>query len=148
MRRPGAGGFVEQAEQAGLALGRVLLRFLRALHGLIDGGQELAALPSESSAPALMSDSITRLFITRRSTFSQNSQKLAKRPPSSSRALRMESMALPPTFFTAARPKRMASPSGVTVRRELRAGDLHVGRLDADAHLAALADVLHHVVGL
>ena len=61
----------------------------------------------------MIRDSITRLFITRRSTFSQNSQKLRKRPPNSSRALMMDSMALPPTFLTAARPKRMASPCGV-----------------------------------
>ena len=85
-------------------------------------------VPSESSAPALISDSITRLFITRRSTFSQNSQKLLKRPPTSSRAFRMDSMALPPTFFTAARPKRIAA---LAVRRELRARNLHVRRLDA-----------------
>src|ERR1035441_3730451 len=48
--------------------------------------------------------------MTRKSTFSQNSQKLSNRPPASSRALMMDSMALPPTFLTAARPKRMASP--------------------------------------
>ena len=40
----GRGRFVEQAEEAGLALRRIFLRLLRALHGLVDGGHELAAL--------------------------------------------------------------------------------------------------------
>ena len=91
-----------------------------------------------------MSDSITRLFITRRSTFSQNSQKLLKRPPTSFACLDdgLDGVAA----YVLHRGK--AEANGVAVGRELRAGDLHVRRLDGDAHFAALADVLHDVVGL
>ena len=49
-----------------------------------------------------------------------------------------------PTFFTAARPKRIA----FAVRREVGVAHVDVGRLDGDAHFAALVDVLHHVVGV
>ena len=62
----------------------------------------------------MISDSITRLFITRKSTLSQNSQKLLKSPPASVRAFKIDSIAFPPTFFTAASPNRIACPSGAT----------------------------------
>ena len=70
-------------------------------------------LPSESIAPALINDSSTRLFISRRSTFSQNSHRLAKPvlpvACSSARAASTDSIALWPTFLIAARPNRIAS---------------------------------------
>ena len=63
-------------------------------------------------APLLTSDSITRLFSSRRSTFSQN-WKIDLNAPISLRAATIDSIALCPTFFTAASPKRIASPCGV-----------------------------------
>ncbi len=63
-------------------------------------------------APLLISDSITRLFSRCRSTFSQNWY-TDLNAPFSLRAFTIDSIALCPTFLTAASPKRMASPCGV-----------------------------------
>ena len=58
--------------------------------------------------------------------------------------LRMASTAFWPRFLTAPRPKRMAG----AVRREVPVARVHVRRQHRDAHLAALVDVLHHLVGV
>ncbi len=68
--------------------------------------------PSESKAPALMSDSIARLFATGVGTFLRKSWKPVKRP-FSSLACRMPETTLWPTLRTAPRPKRMSSPTAV-----------------------------------
>ena len=64
-------------------------------------------------APLLISDSSTRLFSSRRSTSSQNSKIDRKLRPSFLRAATIDSIAFPPTFFTAASPNRIAAPCGV-----------------------------------
>ena len=64
---------LEDAEQAVLARLRVALRFLRASMALSSTAISCARRPRESMAPLLISDSSTRLFSSRRSTFSQNS---------------------------------------------------------------------------
>ncbi len=76
-------------------------------------------------APALMSDSTTRLLTVRRSTRRQRSSRLVNGPAASevserpSRAATIASIAPSPTFLMAARPKRMAevpSASSSTVK--------------------------------
>src|SRR5579864_189058 len=104
--------FLKHAEEAMLAHFRVALRLLRAFHGFVQHGHDLCAIPKSSRAPALFKDSSTRLFSSRRSTFSQNS-KIELNLPSSLRADVIDSMALRPTFFTAASPKRIALSCGV-----------------------------------
>jgi hypothetical protein len=64
----------------------------------------------QSSAPALISDSIVRLLIACRSTRLMKSSTVANGPPSS-RACTMLSAAAPPTFFTVLSPKRMIGGS-------------------------------------
>ena len=63
--------------------------------------------------------------------------------PSFFRAATIDSIALRPTFFTAARPKRIAA----AMRREVGVGHIDVRRFDGNAHLAAFVDVLDHVIG-
>ena len=106
-----------------------------------------ARRPNESSAPALTSDSMTRLFSSRRSIFSQNSWKDAKLFPSCS-----ELRARGQDRFDGVAPDvldgREAEADRVSVRREVRVAEAHVGRLDGDLHLAAFLDVLHDVFRL
>ena len=65
-----------------------------------------------SKAPALTSDSISRLLHTCASTLSMKSLKSSNRPWDS-RASTMRSTTLWPTLRTAVRPKRMSVPTGV-----------------------------------
>ena len=67
-----------------------------------------ARLPKQSMAPALISDSSTRLFNNRRSTRSQKSHKLANSVPSA-RASIIDTIALCPTFLIPASPNPIAS---------------------------------------
>ena len=77
--------------------------------------------PVESKAPHLIRDSMTRLFTFFKSTRSQKSYREVKGP--SLRYSITASMALSPTFFTAASPKRILSPSTVkTLSLELMSG--------------------------
>ena len=102
---------------------------------------------SESKEPLLMKLSTTRRFTARRSTRSQNSNIDLNGPPAE-RAVRIASTAPSPTFLMAASPKRMACGAfAAGDHREEHARDsLHVRRQHRDAHGAALADVLHHLV--
>ena len=74
-----------------------------------------AACPIESSAPTLISASSTLRLHRRRSIRVQKSVSERNGPPSS-RAAMIDSMAPWPTFLTASRPKRIASPSTVNSR--------------------------------
>ena len=69
-------------------------------------------IPRESSAPALIKLSSTRRFTARGSTRSTTSVSEVNAPVSW-RACRIASTDPRPTFFTAARPNRMASPATV-----------------------------------
>ena len=64
---------LEYAEQAMLAGFRVTLGLLRRSMALSRTAINWPRRPNESMAPLLISDSSTRLFSSRRSTFSQNS---------------------------------------------------------------------------
>ena len=74
-----------------------------------------AACPIESSAPTLISASSTLRLHSRRSMRVQKSVSERNGPPSS-RAAMINSMAPWPTFLTASRPNRIASPSTVNSR--------------------------------
>ena len=69
----------DSGEQPALSRSRILLRLLRPFHRRpCPAPQTLCPRgPNPSIAPALISDSRTRLFSNRRSTLSQNSHKLA-----------------------------------------------------------------------
>jgi hypothetical protein len=69
----------------------------------VDLEQASPRIPRESKAPALISDSMTRLLSTLMSTFSQKSKKSVKRPLSR-RAAMIASTTCSPTFRTALRP--------------------------------------------
>ena len=72
---------VEDSKQPALALLQVALRLLRPLHRPIHGRHQLpACAPASPAQPALISDSITRLFITRRSTFSRELPEAVEAP--------------------------------------------------------------------
>ena len=75
------------------------------------------ACPSESNAPALISDSITRLLHTLTGTLRKKSAKLVN-ASLAVRAATIASTTLVPTFRTAARPNRMSPPTGVKVAAE------------------------------
>jgi hypothetical protein len=70
--------------------------------------------PSESNAPALISDSTTRLLQTSVGTLCMKSAKSANRP-CSRRAATIASTTWMPTLRTALSPNRMSSPTGVKV---------------------------------
>ncbi len=73
--------------------------------------------PSESNAPALMSDSMVRLLQTTAGTLSRKSVKDVN-APFSSRAAMIASTTLAPTLRIAVRPKRMSSPTAVNLAAE------------------------------
>ena len=73
--------------------------------------------PRESKAPHLMRLSTTRLLILRRSTREQKSRNDLNDPSLSLDSM-MDSIALSPTFFTAASPKRMFPPSTLKSRTD------------------------------
>ena len=72
---------------------------------------------SESKAPALTSDSITRLLHTIASTLVRKSPKSVNRP-FSRRAATTDSTTFPPTLRIALRPKRMSVPTGVKLESD------------------------------
>ena len=67
-----------------------------------------------SNAPALISDSMTRLLQTSAGTLSMKSLKSVNRPRSA-RARTISPTTLAPTLRIAVRPKRMSRPTGVNV---------------------------------
>src|ERR1022692_1025719 len=69
-------------------------------------------LPSVSNAPALISDSITRLLQTLTGTLRRKSEKLVKLPLAV-RAATMDSTTAAPTLRTAAMPNRISESTGV-----------------------------------
>ncbi len=77
----------------------------------------LRGWPSESNAPALTSDSITRLLHTVTGTLRRKSAKLVN-VPLDRRAASIASTTLMPTLRTAARPNLMSSPTGVKLAEE------------------------------
>ena len=94
-------------------------------------------------APLLISDSITRLFSSRRSTFSQNSKIDLEAPQFFARS--HDGLNRIPAHVLHC---RQPETNACSVRSEVRVGDIDIRRLDRDAHLAALVDVLHDVVSV
>ena len=138
------GHFIEEAEEAGLAELGVLLRFLGALHGFVDGGKERAAGAQRVEGAGLDE----RLDDAR---IHHAQVDLLAEFPEALEAAADFIAGLDDGFDGVAADvldRGQAEADGIAVRRELRAGDLHVGRLDRDAHLLALADVLDDVFGL
>ena len=99
------------------------------------------AWPSESNAPALMSDSMVRLLQTTAGTLSRKSVKDVN-APFSSRARTIASTTFAPTLRTAVRPNRMSLPTAVKLADdEFTSGGEH-----RDAHVPALAQVQRRLV--
>ena len=107
---------VEHAEEAVLAGGGVLLRFLGALDGLVEGGEDAGA-GAEAVERSGFAEGLEDALVH------EAEVDLVRRTPrgwkpcfpaawSSLRAAMMDSMALWPTFLMAARPKTMLSPWG------------------------------------
>src|SRR6266704_65622 len=103
---------------------------------------------NESKAPALTSDSITRLLHTTRGTLRRKSVKPVK-PPLDLRAAMIASTTLPPTLRIAARPNRMSCPTGANVATDsLTSGGStlmpirrHSLRYSADLSLSSATEV-------
>ena len=105
---------VEHAEEAVLARGGVALRFLRALHGLVECGEDLGAA-AEGVHRAGLDQRLQHALVQQAQV-----DLLAELPEAGEARLafcaqrfpcgKIDSMALWPTFLMAARPKRMASP--------------------------------------
>ncbi len=74
----------------------------------------LRGCPNESNAPALISDSITRLLHTLTGTLRRKSEKLVN-APLDVRAATIDSTTAVPTLRTAAMPNLMSSPTGVNI---------------------------------
>ena len=101
----------------------------------------LRGCPSESNAPALISDSMTRLLQTLTGTLRRKSAKLVN-APLAVRAATIASTTLVPTLRTAARPNLMS----LADRGEHRRRGVHVRRQHLDAHPAALVQVQGRLV--
>ena len=101
----------------------------------------LRGWPNESKAPALTSDSMTRLLQTTAGTLRRKSAKLVK-SPLDLRAAMIASTTFAPTLRMAARPKRTSAPTAVNVATDaLTSGGSTVTpiRRDSDRYSADLS---------
>ena len=133
---------LEHAEQAVLAGFRVALRLLRAFHGLVEDGHQLAAATECIHGAAL----------------DQRFQDALVQQPQIHLLAEFVDGAIASQFF-APRHDRFdgvvadilyrgqTEADRAAVRREVGVAHIDVGRFDRDAHFAAFVDVLHHVVG-
>jgi hypothetical protein len=102
---------------------------------VVEPEQDLAGCPNGLSAPTLASASSTLRFASRRSIRCRSRSASGSRRPRRARAM-IDSMAPWPTFLTASRPNRIASPSTVNSRWLLWTS----GGRTSIAHPAALGD--------
>ncbi len=140
----GCGRFIEQSEEAGLSLRSVLLHFLGAVHGLVDSGHQRATLTErverasfdERFDDAFVHHAQVDLFAELPEAFELAANFLAGFED------RLDGVTAH-VFYGS-----KTESDGLAMGGELGAGDLYIGWFDADAKLAALADVFDNVVRL
>ena len=133
---------LEDAKQAVLAGFGVALGFLRLLHGLVEHGHELSAAAEgihgaaldQRFDHALVEQSQVDVFAELEDGF-EAAQLLARGNN------RFNGIAADILH------RGQAEADGLSMWREVRVGDIDIGRLDGNAHLAAFVDVLDDVVG-
>src|ERR1035438_7194045 len=138
------GGFVEQPKEAGLSVRSVFLRFLRALHCLVDGGHQRCACTERIERAGLDERLDDALVHYAQVDFFAELPEALEAAADFLAGLHDGLDCVAADVFHGGK----AKSNCLTVRRELLCGDLHIGRLYADSNFAALADVLDDTFGL